>query len=555
MPLTFAPTQQWPPVDCGMPYAIVNEWDAWYAGDRGRLMSIYGVDGDILPIANRTSQFRGGLVGRLARFWWGQPIPFAQPARKVHIPLASDIAQYSADLLFASPPDVDLGYPRLVSPVGSGSTLTVIREADPRSKRWDQIVEYGRFWPRLREAAELVAALGGGYLKAVVAPTLCDVPFVCAERVQDAVPEWSMGWLTAVTFHRVIERDDDKNVVYRHLERYEVMPGFGGVVYHGIYSGSAARLGVPIEPVQAAVMFPALASMLTGPGGTVQPNGTVAYSTGTRGLAATYVPNMLPNRMMPASPYGRSDYATSEGVMDTLDETWSSLLRDIRLGKGRITVPQHALHSQGKGKGASFEIEQEVYSAVQALPGGAGDAITVTQFAIRVDEHLAAAQAMVRQVMRTAGYDPGSLDDPAGGGPKTATQVANEASRTVATRSRKIDYWTPALRWAALTLQQMDSAFFGSPAVDPKADPNVEWPDAVSDDPEKMARTLQLLDAAGAISTRIKVEMLHPDWDDTQVNEEVAAINSARGAGVTPPNEFTPMPAPGDPAPSDPLAG
>jgi len=563
MPLEYAPTQQWPPVDCHTHYQVVDEWDAWYSGDRGRLMAMYGVDGDIMPIANRTSQYRGGLVGRLARFWWGQPIPTTQPARKLHVPLAADVAQYSSDLLFASPPDIDLGYPKLTAPAGDAASLTVVRSPDPRSKRWDQIVEKGNFWPRLREAAELIAALGGGYLKVAALPALCPVPFLCAERVQDAVPEWTMGWLTAVTFHHVIERDDDKGHVWRHLERYEVLSGTpgGGVVYHGLYAGTNARLGTLVPPAQAAVMFPQLAPMFIGPGGAVTDVGTVAYWTGTTGLAATYVPNMLPNRIMPASPYGRSDYATSEGVMDALDETWSSLLRDIRLGKGRITVPSHALQSLGRGKGAQFEIEQEIYSAINALPGQNGsDGITVSQFAIRVDDHLNAARAMVQQVMRTAGYDPGSLDDPSKAA-KTATEVANDASRTVATRGRKIGYMTPALRWAVTALQQMDTAIFGKAGPDPdQEDPNIEWPDTAQTDPEKEARTLQLLDAAGAVSTRIKVEMLHPDWDETEIDAEVAAIQSSKGAGVAPPNEFIPpgtmpdmgmnppAPAPGDPA-------
>lgn len=556
MPLEYAPTAQWPPVDCHAPYGAVNEWDAWYSGDRARLMALYGTDGDILPISTRTSQYRGGLVGRLARFWWGQPIPTTQPSRKIHVPLAADIAQYSADLLYSSPPDIDLGYPRMVSPTGDTSTLTVIREPDPRSLRWDRIVEYGRLWPRLREAAELIAAHGGGYLKAVVAPALCDVPFVCAERTLDAIPTWSMGWLTAVTFHRVIERDDDKGKVWRHLERYEVVQGYGGVVYHGVYAGTDRTLGMPLPATQAAAMFPQLRAILLAPGGTDQGDGTVSYGTGTAGLAATYIPNMLPNRMMIASSYGRSDYATSEGVMDALDETWSSLLRDIRLGKGRITVPSHALQSQGRGQGASIDLEQEVYSAITALPGGAGDALTVSQFAIRVDDHLNAARAMVQQVMRTAGYDPGSLDDP-NGAAKTATEVANDASRTIATRGRKIGYWTPAVRWVVETLTQMDAVFFRQLPQDPDIDPNIEWPAATSPDPEKTARTIQLLDAAGAVSTRVKVEMTHPDWDDPEIEEEVARITSAAGQGVTPPDEFPQLgaPAPAGPGGVDPLAG
>lgn len=537
MPLNYPATQQWPPPECDAPYAMYDEWDAWYAGDRGRLMAIYG---SVMPtISVRASQSRTGLVGRLARFWWGQPLPQTQPVNKMHMPLAADLAMYSSDLLFSAPPDIDLGYGSLTAPSGDAASLTVVSTPDPRAQRWDKIVEYGSLWQRLLEAAETCAAVGGVYLKCAAAPALCKVPFVCSVPPENAVPDWRLGWLNAVTFHRVIHRNDDKQYVWRHLERYEVVAG-NGVVYHAVYAGTTGRLGVVLAPEVAAAMFPDIGQLLISPGGALQPDGSVAYSTGTKGLAATYVPNVLPNRLLRGQPYGRSDYASSEGPMDALDEVWSSLMRDIRLGKGRIVVPAHMLQNNGKGNGARFEVEQEIFSAVAAVPNTEGQQLTVSQFEIRVDEHLAAARAIVEQVMRTAGYDPGALDDPSEAA-KTATEVANAASRTLATRGRKIGYWTPALRWLVPILQQMDAAFFGQPGP-AGDDPAIEFPDAVSTDPEKVARTLQLLDAAAAVSTATKVAMLHPEWGEEEIGAEVALIEESKGAAMPDPSQFDPAP-------------
>jgi hypothetical protein len=43
-------------------------------------------------------------------------------------------------------------------------------------------------------------------------------------------------------------------------------------------------------------------------------------------------------------------------------------------------------------------------------------------------------------------------------------------------------------------------------------------------DPLKNAQTVQILDAARAASTATRVRMIHPDWEDDQVDAEVRTI-------------------------------
>src|SRR5438045_7216347 len=105
MPLSFDPRAPWPPRHCEQVYAQVEQWDAWYVGDPYRLAAYYALDRQGYP-QNRPSQYRGGIVGTLARYWWGRPIPDGQPAAKLHLPIASDVAMFSADLLFSSPPEI-----------------------------------------------------------------------------------------------------------------------------------------------------------------------------------------------------------------------------------------------------------------------------------------------------------------------------------------------------------------------------------------------------------------------------------------------------------------
>jgi hypothetical protein len=83
----------------------------------------------------------------------------------------------------------------------------------------------------------------------------------------------------------------------------------------------------------------------------------------------------------------------------------------------------------------------------------------------------------------------------------------------------------------------------------------LEWPDAVAPDPLKIAQTLQFLEAAKAISTQqSKVEMLHPDWTDEDIDEEVELINeeNAPPPALEDPGTFGQAAQPG--APGDPAA-
>lgn len=54
------------------------------------------------------------------------------------------------------------------------------------------------------------------------------------------------------------------------------------------------------------------------------------------------------------------------------------------------------------------------------------------------------------------------------------------------------------------------------------------------EDPEKLARTLTLLDIAAAISLEQKVRRANPDGEDDQVSAEVKAIRAERGNAPDP---------------------
>lgn len=513
MPLPSGGTS-WPPPALTPVHDRLAEWSAWYSSDPGQLADFYGGNrangvgfDNTSRIRNRSSQYRGGWAGRLARWWWGQPIPEGERRTKLHVPIASDIASTSADLLFSEPP-----------------TLSV---DDPTTQdRLDELVDDGMH-ATLLEAGEVCAALGGVYLRVVwdreVDP---DKAWLDSVHADAAVPEWRWGKLAAVTFWRVL--DDDGQRVIRHLERHEP-----GAILHGLYDGTSDDLGQAI---------PLTDHPETAPLADVVEDGNVIPTGLPDRLTAVYWPNVRPSRVwrhIPAAArLGRSDYAGVEGFMDALDETYSSWMRDIRLAKARILVPDAYLTNLGPGQGAYWESEREVYAALNMLPtpnGGSAGMITPNQFAIRVDEHQRTAQDLVTQILRTAGYSTQTFGL-TGEVAVTATEVTARERRSFISRDKKIVYARPALQEILETLLMIDATVFES-KVEP-ARPNIEFGDSVSDDPASLAQTANLLAQAVAASVETKVRLVHQDWDDDQVREEVERIKEENGIGEPVPDPF-----------------
>lgn len=489
----------WPPANLQPVFQRLQSWSAWYSGNPDELAAVYGGQGgapfdstSLNRMQNHPSQYRGGVVGFFARWFWGEPLTLQQKRAKLHVPIAADIARTSAELLFAEPPKITV-------PEGEGDTAT--------QDRIDQLIDDG-VHATLLEGAELCAALGGVYLTTCWDKEIADRPWLDARHADAAVPEWQWSKLSAVTFWRVLS-DDGKEVV-RHLERHE--PGY---ILHAVYKGTPDKLGKPID----------LGAF------TETANLDPVVETGIPMLTAEYVPNMRPNRLwrnLPAAAYcGRSDFAGSEPTMDALDETVTSWMRDVRQGKGRIVVNEQALENLGRGQGSRWDPEREVYEGLNTLAKPGDRMVEQIQFAIRVEEHRDTAQHHAEQIIRGGGYSVQTFGL-AGEVAITATEVAAKERSSITTRGRKINYWRPGTANAVEALLAIDRVVFDS-GVTPVR-PDIEFPDYVGTSLSENAATAAQLRAAEAASTDTLVRLVHPDWDDPQVAEEIARIKADQPA-------------------------
>lgn len=502
LPLIDAP---WPPPELKRAIDQFRVWDAWWSGSPDQLAQVYGgqYGGGFI---NRPTQWAGGVAGFLSRMWWGRPTPANEPEEKLHVPLAGDLCRTAADMLFSEPLKATADDPAL----------------DERLE--DLLDDTGQ--AKLIESAEVVAALGGGYLRPVYDKTISDRAWLDTVAPDAALPVWRWGRLAEVTFWRTVQAGD--GWVWRHLELH--VPGW---IVHALYRGTDSEIGrpVPLEDCAATAGYAPLV------------NEAGAIETGYPLLDVTYVPHLLPNRTWRTSPLlapmGRSVLDGCEGLMDALDMTYSSWIRDIDLGKGRVIVPGTWMDDQGPGRGATFDPNRRWFAPV---PGALKmERPEVVQFSIRVNEHRDTASSLVSQVLRHAGYAEQTFGE-MGNTAATATEVVARERRSFITRGRQIGYWRPALAERALpALLAVDAYAFGRPLTS-APDVHVEFADSVQEDMLAVANTLKILNDAGAVSVDTRVRMTHPEWSEDQVLAEIALIQGETAPAVGAPFDYGPGP-------------
>ncbi|HQP33691.1 MAG TPA: phage portal protein [Polyangiaceae bacterium] len=498
---------KWPPEPFDEAARAFKVWDAWYTGDQDELFNYYS--SDIAP--TRPIQYRSGFRGKVARFFWGRPSQ--QATKRLHIPAPADLARTSADLLFAQPPRFVFGE----------DDVSKHREGQDRLEKLLGSPEAAAI---MLEAGELQAALGGAYLRLWWDEDFSDKVELAAVAADSAVPEWRYGRLVAVTFWTVVHKE--KKGVYRHLERHSP-----GKIEHGLYFGTDDVLGAKVDPRT----IPDTAWVAD-----VAPEGVI--DTGVKGLTAAYAPNVRPNRLWRNTPglsaLGRSDFDGLEPLFDALDQSYSSWVRDLDLAKARIFIDENILANQGPGKGASFDLEQEVFTSIRALGKMAdGGNIQSTQFSIRWSEHANTAAELLNAILRGAGYSASNFADDTLTVTKTATEIESRDKLSERTRDKKANYWKAALQPLAEAMVQLDHNIFGT-NFELKDAPEVRFPIRPQVNPSTQAGTLSSLAASNLISIEQAVRERNPNWSGDDVNDEVKRIKKDLDTGMSggqPPQE------------------
>jgi hypothetical protein len=526
------PTPEWAPV---FDQYATNA--AWLEANADALATIYGGapatrgDSNAAHLNTRPAK-RSSLASKVVQFFVGKLAAGGgangdRVSTRLVSPLAGNIATLSSDKLMGVPP-----------------TFRLEVDGDPvaaeRQRRVDDMFATDEFKMRLSNAAEQAAGLSGVVLTAHWDRNVSDRPWMEVTGCDAAIPEWEGGRLVAVnlwTTYPTIDAGGTLGKVYYHVERHEP-----GAVIHALYQGKRDTIGVRV-PFDVPA-FDLLAYLPRIPGSQWdEADRTLTLPTGIQELTATYWANRPTRQFRKSGIFGligRADTEGGEPFLDAASFTWSSWMRDLRVARARMVVPQSMLDFGTEGSGGLFDDDSEIITGLNYTTlGNTDETISAHQFAIRSEEHGSTLLALTKEVLQLAGYSLSSYGEFAGGPDITATEVQDRTTNTTATNAKKQLQFSASFAPFARAMLALDAVHYGAvPQGD--AEIIIEWPDTTTIDPLKQGQAFQAYYAAYSASIETLVRMMHPDWDADAVGLEVAAIKEERGlnALADPTQEF-----------------
>jgi A118 family predicted phage portal protein len=474
----------------------IDEWRIWYSDDAEAIANFY---------AHRVSDNTPN--GR----FWGE-IERKERANVVHEPLVTDITAMSSNLLFSEPPEI------------------IIPESatEKQQSKIDAFIEENGLYSLLLEAADMCAGMGGVYLKLDTDPDISDSAILTIKTPEMAIPTFKYNRLVEVCFWKKVKSDDKK--VFRLFEnRFNENDTLH--IEYALFEGSDDHIGKKVS-VDKLVETQGFEDQQF-------PN----YS----GIGVEYIPNVLPNKLHPGSAQGMSDFAGSLTLLDSLDETMTSWMRDLTLGQARIFVDKEVMSpdvpdnlNYPKEQFDRFDPHNRVYQMTDLsnwkLTGGGAKPIDSIQFDIRVDEHMKTATKLIESIVSRSGYAPQSFGLNVDGRADSGTALRLRERKTFLTQSKKAKYWKRALTKLMNSFQEFERVT-GLNTIEPveiKAHPS----DSIVHDMSEVSQTVMNLRSAEAISIETSIKMAHPDWSDEAVQAEKNAILAERGAEPIPPEEI-----------------
>lgn len=524
--------EQFPPAPYDVAFAQLAIYDALYSNDVDSLPDMPG-----MPATHMRNgvPHSGGIVGKVSGAVFGSPTGENRSA--LAIPTAGDLAMLSADLLFAEEPTFTL--PDSTDTQKDGVTVP----ADPARKaaqaRLEKIMSSDAAHAELLRGGEYSAAHGWTYWAIVWDSSFRDHVWFRACRADCAIPEWRYGALSAVTLWTEYSRKDDR---YRLFERHA--PGH---ITYSLWKGASGEKGrqVPIDTIPETAHYLTLLPAVDADSLPMAETMDVVVATGVPYLTVEHMPNMLPQPMWDKkgdlANLGRSSFFSLETLFARINGLWSSLMRDFDNGMGRLSVPESYLQLRGPGQGGQFDVGRQVYSPLGGLvDDGKGGTITISQFEIRVKEHLDGIVAIKREIAQRAGYSVShfGIHD---GGTKTATEVTDDRTDSERTRDKQALYARPALARLARTALAIDGLVFPGKGGDLIEElPDIAFAEVSQVNPLIRAQTTQTEMLARVRSIISGVRAVQPELDEVQVAAEVALIKAENGLGAElDPSTFT----------------
>ncbi len=271
----------------------------------------------------------------------------------------------------------------------------------------NKILEHNCFWDSLPEFITYAYALGGGCLKVYASNNKPCIDYIHADKF---VPvEWTGKRITGGIFQSTICSNE---YIYTICEKYGQTENCNKL----FKSTSVEDIGYECE-------FSELFK---------QP--IANYNSDVKMFG--YFKPCVANNAEYETPLGMSVYANAIDTLEALDIAFDSFSREFVLGKKRIIVPASAIQTVVDTESGKlvryFDADDEVFTALSTEDGETQKIVDNT-VVLRIEEHVAAINALLNILCFQVGLSAGTLSFDAVQGIKTATEVISQDSKTART--------------------------------------------------------------------------------------------------------------------------
>ena len=268
----------------------------------------------------------------------------------------------------------------------------------------EQLNENG-FWKKIPDLLSSAYALGGGCVKVFAENGKPRIDFVHGDKFIPA------GWNGRGIFDGIFSAVTvSGGKYYTLLERQSV----GKAEYKLFKSGDGDSLGAEADLSELYGDLPPIVNY----GGTVP--------------MFSYFKPAVSNNAEYDVPLGMSIYANALDTLKALDVAFDSFSREFVLGKKRIIIPASCVQTVTDDDGAQvryFDANDEAFVALN-VEDAEKFKITDNTVELRVEEHVAAINALLNILCFQVGLSAGTLSFDAVQGVKTATEVISQDSKT-----------------------------------------------------------------------------------------------------------------------------
>lgn len=431
-------------------------------------------------------------------FWRVSPPKY----RKVHSGMPANISSKMATILFGNEVDI----------TATSNTLTSDRLIEINLMIRD-LIKGSHVMEKFKEGAITESWCGHIFYKWSVDEEISPYPILELTDLRNAEIDRDRGITTGIKFKTDYVSGANK---YQLYERYGKTAEGKAVITNTLYElKDQGPIAVPLSRLPATADLDPII--------TIDVDGMLAFEK----------PNKLPNNEFLSCPYGASDYSGCASAFDALDEVLSEIYAEMRNNKTIRYVPQSLIEKVKDEDGHTIvsnfdDFVTNVVKVYDDLDQNADNKVTYSEIRDKMESLKEKWKIAITTVCNNAGLSPLALGVTGLESVNSGELSQRERNRvTLETRNMKLTSWTSFIKDIIKQGLKVYCLMKEIPYDDINID--VVFSDYIVETQKDLLATWGLAKQQRVASTREAISNCHPEWNDSQIEDELNLIRYEEG--------------------------